>query len=108
METALPVLLNLAALFIAVFGIYQSAARDYEKQRDELRETQRRLEACERECMRLREEIFRQWCEREKPASGINISGGSVSIGRDAVGGDEAKHDDVHADDDVNLRKKEE
>ena len=91
MEATFPYLLNIVAIFIALFGVYQSAIRDYEQQRDELRETRRLLEDCQRENQRLREQEFRRVREQR---GGISISGGSVNIGRDAVGGDESKQDE--------------
>ncbi len=84
MEATTSTILNLVAIAIALFGVYISAARDYEQKRDEVMLLRRQLEDCWRECARLRE-----------TRGGINVSGGAVRIGRDAVGGDEITRDDV-------------
>ncbi len=82
MEATTSTLLNFVAIAIAIFGVYVSAVRDYEQKRDEAMVLQRRLDDCERENMRLREQEF------ARARGGINVSGGAVTIGKDAVGGD--------------------
>lgn len=98
MEATIPYFLNLVAICIAVFGVYQSAIRDYEQQRDAVHELRRQLDDCHKENQRLHE-------AQGGRSSGINISGGAVTIGKDAVGGDVSKRDELSAGGDMNVRK---
>jgi hypothetical protein len=83
MEAEIPFIMNFVAILIALLGVYQSAVRDYEKQRDEARELRQQLYDCRRENQLLRETL------QGGRSGGINISGGAVTIGKDAVAGDE-------------------
>ncbi len=99
MEATTSTILNFVALAIAIFGVYISAARDYEQKRDEANLLRRQLDDCWRENARLREQEF------VRARGGINVSGGAVTFGRDAIGGDERKRDEYDAGNDVNTRK---
>lgn len=88
----LTVLGNCLAVGLAGYGVYRGAVKDYEHEREERKRLQELLDECH-----ARVEALRQQLSAHEPArpSGITVSGGTVSIGHDAAGGDVAKHDDI-------------
>lgn len=76
---------NLLAVSVAGFGVYRGAIADLTHEREERSRLQHLLDECQSERDTL----------RATRSSAINVSGGAVTIGGDAVGGDSTVGRDV-------------
>lgn len=81
MESSLPYLINFVAVAIAVFGLWQSAMRDYERQKEVVQDLRQQLRDCEQYAARLKFAL-------ERRGSSTTIHDSNVTVQGDIVGGD--------------------
>lgn len=88
MAEIFPYALNFIAIMIAVFGVYRSAIRDFEMEKDRRKEVEQENNFLKLENNRLREIIASQ------KNSGVSIHDSNVEV-RDIVSGDSNKQNDI-------------